>query len=53
MYERTVVQKNTEECGNEYGVVSQQVAVGGLTWEGSQEEANLKSNFEKNGGVVE
>lgn len=46
-YECTGVQKDTEECGNEYSAVSQQVGVGRLTWEGPQEEPNLKSNFER------
>ena len=47
MYECTVIQKDAEEYGNEYSAVSQQVGVGGLMWEGTQEEANWKSNVER------
>lgn len=43
MYRETLkrVGANTVSC------VTQQLGVGGPTWEGPQEEANLKSNFKR------
>lgn len=41
-----LVWKDTEECGSK-NCVNQWVEVGQLVWEGPQEEANLKSHFER------